>query len=91
MEAGEGAYFEGGLFSGEHSISIETKILVKFEMMCVELGAEKLLNVPNMGIKVHAHLLNITQPCCQSSKLRIMTISIKTKVLVKFRVQRWCV
>ena len=32
----------------------------------------------------YSHVQNTPQPCRQSTKLRNMTISIKTKVLIKF-------
>ena len=33
-----------------------------------------------------SHVQNTPQPCCQSTKLKIMTSSIETEVLVKFEV-----
>ena len=76
--------------------SIKTKVLVKFEAsetMCVGLRAKKLRNVyMHINFGVHAyyvkssssHVQNTPQPCRQSTKLRIIIGSIKTKVLVKF-------
>ena len=75
--------------------SIKTKVLTKFggsEMICVELRPRKLRNVHTLPyLHVHvkpsfSHVLNThtPPPCHQSTKLRILTISIKTKVLTKF-------
>ena len=73
------------------TISIKTKVLIKFEaseMMCVELKGKnlrKVYHLPNMwNLISYSHVQNTPQPCRQSTKLRNMTISIKTKVLIKF-------
>ena len=57
-------------------------------MMCIESRAKKLLNAC-VHFAVHvkssfSHVHTTPQPCRQSTKLESMTISIKTKVLVKF-------
>ena len=71
----------------------QIKVLIKFEaleMMCVELTGEKAtksvpLLLPNMwNLISYSHVQSTPKPCCQSTKLRNITISIKTKVLIKF-------
>ena len=77
------------------TISIMSRTLIKFgpsQMMCVELRAKKLSNVycchKCMYMHVncsYSHVQNTPQPRHQSMKLRIMTISIMSRVLIKFR------
>ena len=62
--------------------SVKSKVVVKFgssEVMYVELRAKKL------HVKVSSsHVQNTSQPCRLSMKLKIMTVSIKTKMVNKF-------
>ena len=81
--------------------SIKTKVVVKFqasEKMCVGLRAKKLRNVYTFVVHTYyvksssSHVQNTPQPCRQSTKLRIMIGSIKTKVVVKFQAsEKMCV
>ena len=76
------------------TISIKAKVLIKFgtsEMMCVELRAKsyEMCTVCRKCISICEMLfLTCTEHASTMSpelmKLRIMTISIKTKVLIKF-------
>ena len=67
-------------------ISMKTKVMVKFGasmVMCVELTTECVQFIEHVKSST-SHVQNAPQPHCQSTKLRNMIISMKTKVLVKF-------
>ena len=69
--------------------SINTNLLVKFgtsDIRCVEFRAKKLCNKHvDVNKCSSSQVWNTLQRRRQSSKLRIMTININTKVLVNFR------
>ena len=69
------------------TISTKTKVAIIFgtsAMMCVELRAKKCA-LSSVHVKCSSsHVQNTLQPYRQSMKLRIMIISIKIKVLIKF-------
>ena len=76
-------------------ISIKTKILIKFgiyEMMCMcRIEGQRAMKYVPFAINVYyvkcssSNAQNTLQPCHQLVKLSIMTISIKIKVMIKFR------
>ena len=74
-------------------VSIKTKVLIKFgtsEIMCVDLRAKKLRNMYRFPLTCICEMLFFAcikkkvQSCHQLMKFRIMTVSIRLKVLVKF-------
>ena len=75
---------------GNMTISIKTKLLVKFgtsEMICVELRAKSYF--ADVHVKhSYSHVQNTLQPCRQLMKFRIMTVSVKLKVLITLELQR---
>ena len=71
--------------------SIEIKVLIKFgasDVRFVELTAKKLPKMYTMDnmwkLSPSSPIQKTTQPSRQSTKLRNMIISMKTKVLIKF-------